>query len=78
MDGQRIASARGQQASRERQRADEVMAELTRERQLAAEMETEARRQAAMRAASDEQRAKAEAEAEALRGEVVAGLEPQP
>lgn len=78
VDGQRIASARGQQASRERQRADEVMAELTRERQLAAEMETEARRQAAMRAASDEQRAKAEAEAEALRGEVEAGLEPQP
>lgn len=78
VDGKRIASARGQQASRERQRAEEVMAELARERQLSAEMEAEARRQAAMRAASDEERARAEAEAEALRGEVVAGLEPHP
>jgi hypothetical protein len=74
VDGQRIASARGAAASRERQRADEVMAELTRERQLNGVMESEARRQAAMRAASDEERAKAEAEAEALRGEVEAGL----
>mmetsp|Transcript_81230 Transcript_81230/g.197214 ORF Transcript_81230/g.197214 Transcript_81230/m.197214 type:complete len:508 (-) Transcript_81230:379-1902(-) len=74
VDGQRIASARGQQASRQRQRADEVMAELTRERQLATEMESEARRQAARRATSDEQRAEAEAEAEALRGQVEAGL----